>query len=452
MPNNQELNERSLKAVWHPCTQMKLHEQLALVPIKRAQGVWLYDFDGRRYLDGISSWWVNLFGHCNPRINAALHAQLETFEHVMLAGLTHQPAVCLAERLSRLAPGRLGHCFFAADGACAVEIALKMSFHHWRNHDVPGKTRFISLQNGYHGETLGALGVCDVALFKDSYTPLLRPSAVVPTPDGRYAEPGESERDFAVRCARQLERYLDQHAPSIAAFVLEPLVQGATGMGMYHPEYLARARAVCDHHRVHLIADEIAVGFGRSGTFFACEQAGVAADFLCLSKGITGGYLPLAAVLTSDEVFKSFYHDEVARSFLHSHSYSGNALACTAALAVLDIFAEDDVLETNRAKARFLNDAAQALRAHPRVEHFRNTGMIWAFDVRGADTDFARWFYREALKRELLLRPIGNTVYFMPPYVIDEQEIELLLSRVVDILDALPEQHNDIAHGAGLVG
>ena len=430
--NNQELLERSRYAVWHPCTQMKRHETLPLVPIRRGEGVWLYDFDGNRYLDAVSSWWVNLFGHGNPRINAALKDQLDRLEHVMLAGFTHEPVVELSERLSRLTG--LGHCFYGSDGASAIEIALKMSFHFWHNHGKNEKTRYVSLQNGYHGETVGALSVTDVAIFKDTYAPLLRAGVQVPSPDWRLAEAGESARDFALRCADSLRCHLEKHHAETAAFIVEPLVQGAAGMAMYHPEYLRRARAICDEFGVHLIADEIAVGFGRTGTMFACEQAEILPDFLCLSKGITGGYLPLSAVLTRDEIYRAFYADEVTKGFLHSHSYTGNALACRAALAVLDIFERDDVITTNRDKTAFFNQTAAPLTAHPRVKNFRNTGMIWAFEVDGAAADFSHRCFEEGLKREVLLRPIGNTVYFMPPYVIDEAGIRHLVAATIEIL------------------
>jgi adenosylmethionine-8-amino-7-oxononanoate aminotransferase len=432
---NQDFLQRSLNAVWHPCSQMKHFETLPLVPIARGEGVWLYDFDGKRYLDAISSWWVNLFGHCNPRINVALKDQLDRLEHVILAGFTHQPVIELSERLSRLTG--LGHCFYGSDGASATEIALKMSFHYWRNSGVPDKTRFISLQNSYHGETIGALSVTDVALFKDTYAPLLRQSTQVPTPDWRHAEAGESSREFAIRCAGHLRAHLEQHHAETAALIVEPLVQGAAGMGMYDAEYLRQARAICDEFKVHLIADEIAVGFGRTGTMFACEQAGIRPDFMCLSKGISGGYLPLSAVLTTDGVFQAFYHDETARGFLHSHSYTGNALACRAALATLDIFEQDQVITANRAKAAYLTQAAQPLREHPRVTNFRHTGMIWAFEAASDTPHFSRAFYRLALENELLLRPMGNTVYFMPPYVISEEEIDLLIGGTHKILEQL---------------
>ena len=434
---NQTLIDRTRAAVWHPCTQMKQHERLPIVPISHGQGVWLYDFEGKRYLDAISSWWVNLFGHANPRINAALRAQLEQLEHVMLAGFTHAPVVELSERLARLAPGNLGHCFYASDGASAIEIALKMSFHFWRNSGQPQKTEFISLVNAYHGETLGALSVTDVALFKDTYAPLLRQSQQTPSPDWRLAAPGESAEAYALRCADALARYLEQHHATTAALIVEPLVQCAGGMAMHHPSYLRRVREICDQYQVHLIADEIAVGFGRSGTLFACEQAGIAPDFLCLSKGLTGGYLPLSVALTHDTIYQAFYHDETARGFLHSHSYTGNPLACRAALATLDIFEQDQVLASNRAKAARFTAMMQPLREHPRVRHFRHTGMIWAFDVHDAAADFSQAFYQSALQRGLLLRPLGDTVYFMPPYVLTEEEMALLIEGCAACLDIL---------------
>jgi adenosylmethionine-8-amino-7-oxononanoate aminotransferase len=407
---NDVLLNRSLAAVWHPCTQMKQHETLPLIPVARGEGCWLYDFQGARYLDAVSSWWVNLFGHGNPRINAALIDQLTKLEHAMLAGFTHEPVVELSERLARLAGGGLGHCFYGSDGAAAIEIALKMSFHYWRNTGRPQKTHFISLANSYHGETLGALSVTDVALFKDTYAPLLRVSAQVPSPDWRLAQAGETPRDFAIRCAQALDDHLAQHHAETAALIVEPLVQGATGMAMYDAEYLRRARAICDRYAVHLIADEIMTGFGRTGSFFAFQQAAIVPDLLCLSKGITGGYLPLSAVLATDAIYRAFYDDAVTRGFLHSHSYTGNALACRAALATLDIFEQDKVIEANTARSARISTAARALAEHPRVSNFRNCGMIWAFEVAGADPGFARRFYQQALARELLLRPIASTV------------------------------------------
>ena len=437
--SNQHLFQRSLKSVWHPCTQMKAHETLPLIPVARGSGAWLHDHDGQRYLDAVSSWWVNLFGHANPRINAALRDQLDRLEHVMLAGFTHEPVVDLSERLSALTGGALGHCFYASDGASAVEIALKMSQHAWRNRGFPGKNRYLHLAGSYHGETVGALAVTDVTIFREAYAPLLRAAQVLPSPDARQAEPGESASRYARRCARGLEEHLAQHHEEIAALIVEPLVQCAAGMAMHDPEYLRLARELCTKYQVHLIADEIAVGCGRTGTFFACEQAGegIWPDFLCLSKGISGGYLPLSLVMTTDGVYQSFYDDDVGRGFLHSHSYTGNPLACRAALATLDIFRDDDVLNGNRIRAAGLNasEHCAALRGHPAVRNFRQRGMIWAFDVHTNDVRFARRLFASALSHELLLRPIGNTVYFMPPYILDESETAHLLQATLRALD-----------------
>ena len=434
---NDMLLKRSLASVWHPCTQMKHHESLPLIPLACASGCWLYDFEGNRYLDAVSSWWVNLFGHANPRINAALVDQLSSLEHAMLAGFTHEPVVELSEKLGALTKGALGHCFYGSDGASATEIALKMSFHYWRNSGKPQKTQFVSLKGSYHGETLGALAVTDVALFRDVYAPLLQRSTQVASPDWRLADANETPREVAARCALELERYLAAHHPATAALIVEPLVQGATGMAMYDPLYLARAREICERYEVHLIADEIMTGFGRTGTFFAHEQGGIAPDFLCLSKGITGGYLPLSVVMTRDAIFDAFYDDAMTRGFLHSHSYTGNALACRAALATLAIFESDGVLAANRAKAATMNALATPLAEHERVRDFRNTGMIWAFEIDAPAEGLSRRIFEAALARELLLRPIGNTVYFMPPYTISEEELAMLVDRTVEIVDGL---------------
>jgi len=431
---NEHWLSRSRNAVWHPCTQMKLHEKTPLVPISRGSGSWLYDFDGHRYLDAVSSWWVNLFGHGHPAINAAIVDQLGLLEHVLLAGFTHQPVVELSERLAEIVPGGLGHCFYASDGASAVEIALKMSFHYWRNTGHAGKTDFASVAHGYHGETVGALSVTDIPLFRDTYGPLLRRQVTVPSPDARLAPEGVSPRDHALAAANALEAFLAENHERTAALIVEPMVQGAAGMAMHDAAYLTRARELCTRYGVHLIADEIMTGFGRTGRMFACEHAGVAPDMLCLSKGITGGYLPLSVVLTRDEIYEAFYDDDLARGFLHSHSYSGNALACRAALAVLDLFRDSDVLEANRISAAKLDLLTRPLAAHAKVKNFRRLGMIWAFEVDSLRDDFASWFAAEALTREILLRPIGHTVYWMPPYCLTGDEMEILASRTLEIV------------------
>jgi adenosylmethionine---8-amino-7-oxononanoate aminotransferase len=365
---NLDMARRDLAVVWHPCTQMKDHEQLPLVPIARGEGAWLYDFDGRRYLDAISSWWVNLFGHANPRINAAVRGQLESLEQVILAGFTHEPIVRLSERLVRLAPPGLTRCFYADNGSAAVEVAVKMSFHYWLNHGRPKKKRFVTLSNSYHGETLGALAVGDVYLYKQTYQPLLMDVITVPSPDCYEREPGEDWEAHSRRKFEAMEQVLAAHRDEIAAVIVEPLVQCAGNMRMYHPVYLKLLREACDRYGVHLIADEIAVGFGRTGTMFACEQAGIRPDFMCLSKGLTGGYLPMSVVLTTDEVYAAFYDDFTRlTAFLHSHSYTGNPLACAAALATLDIFESDAVLERNRNLAAAMRERRSASSATTRT-------------------------------------------------------------------------------------
>ena len=422
MPSS--LAARSLRSVWHPCTQMKLHEAQPPVAITRAQGPWLEDADGKRYLDAISSWWVNLFGHSHPHIKAALADQLDRLDHVMLAGFTHAPVVELSERLGRLTG--LGHAFYGSDGASATEIALKMSAHFWRNSGRPAKSRFIGLAGGYHGETVGALAVTDIAVFREAYAPLVRLAATVPSPDARSARAGESAADAARRSAASLEDWLAEHHEETAALIVEPLVQCAAGFAMHDPEYLRLARALCDRFDVHLVVDEIATGFGRTGTLFAHQQAGILPDFICLSKGLTGGTMALSAVLTTDSVFEAFYDDEVARGFLHSHSYTGNPLACRAALATLEIFEQEDVLARNASVALALDQALLPLSQHPRVRHARRLGMIWAWDIETQLSDFAARYHRHAMDHGVLLRPIGRTLYAMPPYVLDDTAVQWL--------------------------
>jgi adenosylmethionine-8-amino-7-oxononanoate aminotransferase len=439
--DNAELVRRDLAAVWHPCTQMKDHETLPMIPIRRGRGVWLEDYDGKRYLDAISSWWVNLFGHAHTRINEALARQVAELEHVILAGFTHEPVVRLSESLIAVAPPGLTRCFYADSGSAAVEVALKMSFHYWRNRGQD-RRRFITLTNSYHGETLGALAVGNVALYKETYGPLMMETISVASPDCYERASGESWAAHTRRRFAEMEATLERHAGEACAVIVEPLVQCAGGMRMYDPVYLRLLRDACTRHDVHLIADEIAVGFGRTGTLFACEQADITPDFLCLSKGLTGGYLPLSVVLTSDRIYEAFYDDyEKLTAFLHSHSYTGNALGCTAALATLDIFATEPVLERNRALAARMHAAVAELEDHPHVAEIRQHGMILAIEMvkdRATRTPYP-WqerrglrVYRHALERGVLLRPLGSVVYFMPPYVIGEEEIALMARTAID--------------------
>jgi adenosylmethionine-8-amino-7-oxononanoate aminotransferase len=445
MSKSADLIKRDLAVLWHPCTQMKDLESLPVIPIRSGRGAWLEDFDGKPYLDAVSSWWVNIFGHANPRINAGVKAQLDQLEHVLLAGFSHEPVVELSERLLKLAPPGLERCFYADNGSSAVEVALKMSFHYWKNSGQPNKTRYINLANSYHGETLGALAVGDVSLYKDTYQPLLLEPITVASPDCYHREAGESCADYSRRMFVHMERTLEQHAHEACAVIVEPLVQCAGHMRMYDPVYLSLLREACDRHGVHLIADEIAVGFGRTGTLFACEQADITPDFMCLSKGLTGGYLPLSVVLTTGKVYDAFYDDyENLTAFLHSHSYTGNALACAAAIATLKIFEDDDVLAHNRVLAAQMQRLSEPLGDHPNVAEVRQQGMIVALEMvqDKASKQPYPWqerrgllVYRHALERGVLLRPLGNVVYFMPPYVITEEEVNLMVEVAAEGID-----------------
>jgi adenosylmethionine-8-amino-7-oxononanoate aminotransferase len=420
---------------------MQDHESVPMVPIVRGEGAWLIDADGRRYLDGISSWWTNIFGHANPRIAAALADQASTLEHVIFAGFTHEPAIELAEKLVAITPAGLDKVFFADNGSSAVEVALKMSFHYWLNQGHGEKTRFIALSGSYHGETLGALSVSDVALYRKTYAPLLLTPFLTPSPDAYEGEPGESPQQTAARRLRDLRTLLEDHAHETCAVIVEPLVQCAGGMRMYHPDYLLGLRALCDEFSVHFIADEIAVGFGRTGSLFACEQAGVSPDFMCLSKGLTAGFLPLSVVLTTNDIYDAFYAEyNAGKAFLHSHSYTGNPLACRVALETLAIFHDEPVLERNRGLAAHLAHRLEPLREHPHVADVRQTGMIAAVELV-ADKATRQPFeskerrgmrvYLHGLQQGVLLRPLGNVVYFMPPYVVTEQEIDLLVDTAI---------------------
>ena len=424
-----DLAARSRAAVWHPCTQMARLDAVPPLPIVRGEGPWLIDTEGRRYFDANSSWWVNLFGHADAGLAEAIAHQARTLPHVMLAGCTHEPAVELAEALSARTGGALGHAFFGSDGASATEIALKMSAHYWRNLGQPQKCEFIALAGGYHGETLGALSVTDVAIFRDAYAPLLRATHLAPA----LHEAG---------ALAAIEAKLVELNGRCAAVIVEPLIQGASGMRMHGPEALRELRALCTRYGAHLIADEIAVGCGRTGSFFAWEQVSTEQwpDFILLSKGITGGTLPLSLVLTTHTVFEAFLSPDVARGFLHSHSYTGNAIACAAANEVLRRM--ESVLPTLPAQAEHLRAAFAPLQVDPRVQAGRQTGMVLAFDVRAevAGERFAERFHLTARRHELLIRPIGRSVYLMPPYLIDAPTAQWLAQQVRATLDEVCPQ------------
>jgi adenosylmethionine-8-amino-7-oxononanoate aminotransferase len=421
-------------ALWHPCTQMQTHENISPIEVVRGQGAYLYKADGTPILDAISSWWVNLHGHSHPKVNAAIIDQVGQLEQVMLAGFTHPPIEQLAQRLVSITPEKLTRCFFADSGSAAVEVALKMSLQYWHQSEQPQRRTFISLQNGYHGETLGSLAVTDIPLFSSQYQPLLIQHLRAPTPDLTLKEMGEADLDFLTRQFAALKKILLDHHDTVCAIIVEPLVQGAAGMKMYPPIYLTWLRTLCDEQNVHLIFDEIAVGFGRTGTMFAHEQAQVTPDFLCLSKGLTAGYLPMSCVMTTDHIYQAFYSTDVTRGFLHSHSFTGNPLAACAALASLDIFEQENTLLNNRALAFILQNELVQLKNHPHVRHIRQTGMIGAFEFVQANgqpypahESRGRFIAQFAMSKGILLRPIGHQVYVIPPYCITSNEIKNLI-------------------------
>ena len=432
------LASRDAKTLWHPCTQHSDHEWLPLLEIVRAEGAYLFDQQGKSYLDAISSWWTCLLGHRHPHIVSSLKQQLDQIDHVIFAGCTHEPAVALAERLCALSG--LDRVFYADIGSAAVEVALKMSFHYWQNQGKVGKQKFVCLQNSYHGETLGALSVTDVALYRKTYGAILLEPIIAPSPDAYLAPAGMSAQAHAQLQADALEAIFAREHERICALIVEPLVQCAGGMRMYHPHYLQRARALCDQYQIQLIADEIAVGFGRTGKMFACEHAQIQPDYLLVGKGLTGGVLPLSAVITRESIYQAFYDSYASlRAFLHSHSFTANPLACRAALATLEAMEQEQTLAANQPRQVMIANALAHLSAHPNVAEVRQTGMIAAVELvanKSQRTPFA-WqerrgirVYQHGLTRGALLRPLGNVVYLMPPFCVDQGEI-LKLAEVI---------------------
>ncbi len=420
---NLELKDRDLDVLWHPCTQMKDHETLPLIPIKKADGIYLEDFEQNRYIDGISSWWVNMFGHTNIYINQKIKEQLDTLEHVILAGFTHEQVVRLSERLVKLTPKGLDKCFYSDNGSSAVEVALKMSYHAHLNDGCANKSIFVSLKNSYHGETIGALSVGDVELYKDTYKPLLLQTL-------QTAVPKDMTREAALEAALEFEFLCAEKADELSAIILEPLIQGAGYMHMYHPEFLVQIRKICTKYNVHLIADEVMVGFGRTGELFACELAKITPDFIVLSKGLTGGYLPLSVVLTSNEIYAKFYCDyNEHKAFLHSHSYTGNALACAAANATLDIFENENIIEKNKVLASYMGLKLEKFKELENVESVRQTGMVCVVELKGyaPEDRIGIKIYQYCLSKGVLLRPLGHVIYFMPPYIIKNEEIDTMM-------------------------
>lgn len=411
--------------IWHPCTQMKDMQSFPIMPIKSGKGVYLYDYNNKPYIDCISSWWVNLFGHSNEYINAKLKEQLDSLEHVIFAGYTYEGIARFSHRLTSKLPSPLNKCFYGDNGSSAIEIALKMSYHLGVLNNQH-KNTFLSLSNSYHGETIGALSVGDVGIYKDTYSGILLKNIQAPLP-----------KDSIPSAIESFKQIILEYRDNICAFILEPLVQCAGGMNIYPKEFI---KAVCEIAResgIYVIFDEIAVGFGRSGEMFAMEECEFTPDFICLSKGITGGYMPLSVVVTSDKIYNAFYGD-YSKTFLHSHSYTGNPLAIACANAVLDIFERDNVVENNRALSKYISTKFSELEEFSIVSNVRSKGMIFAFDLVG---EFKRTLSLEitqmALKEGLILRPLGNVVYLMPPYIISKEQVDCVLEGIRNILKNL---------------
>lgn len=430
----EQLSKIDLQYIWHPCSQMKDYETLPPIVIDHGKGVYLYDKNGKRYLDVVSSWWCNLLGHCNEKISARMKQQLDKLEHVIFANFTHEPAIQLCERLVQILPKGLCKFNFSDNGSAAIECALKMAFQYQYQTGHPEKKRFMALSEGYHGETIGALSVGGLDLYAEIYKPMLMDIVRVEAPDCYRCPYGECRDTCQCECFQQAEEALSKYGQEIAAFIMEPLVQGSAGMRIYPPLYLKKLREACDRYGVLLIADEIATGFGRTGKLFACDHAGITPDILCMSKGLTGGYLPMAITVTTQEIYDAFYDDyNKGKAFMHSHTYSGNPLACSAALAVQDILEEEQILEHAAQRADYLHEQLMnALGDHPNVGEIRHIGLINGIELvadRKTKTPFPSedrvgyQIYKRALQEGVIFRPLGDVIYFNPPLIIKEEEI-----------------------------
>lgn len=438
---------RDFKAIWHPCTQMKDHEMTPPLLIERAEGIYLYDRDNRKYMDVISSWWVNLLGHNHPRLNAAIERQLKSMAHVMFAGITHQPAIDLAETLIRLSPPNLTKVFYSDNGSTAVEVALKLSLQYWQQTGQKKKLRFVYLKGGYHGETLGALSVCGLDLFREKFKGVLMDNLEVRGPDCYRCPYGLEPGTCNAECFEPMEQTLNAHGKTVAAVVIEPLVQGAGGMKMYPPVYLRKLEALCKSLEVHTIFDEIAVAFGRTGSFFVSGALALSPTFVCVSKGITSGYLPMAATLIDEKIYPAFYDDfSTLKQFMHSHSFTANPLACACANETLAILQENDFLGGLQPKIKAMAEYGRKLQELGWCGEFRQTGMIAAVelvkDKKTKETfDFKKrvgyQIYLEGLQRGVLMRPLGNVIYFVPPLVISKDEIKTMIDTACDCIRAV---------------
>lgn len=441
-----ELQKKDLEYIWHPCSQMKDYEKLPPIVIKNGKGVYLEDVDGNKYIDAVSSWWVNLFGHSNDRINKALYNQASTLEHVIFAGFSHEKAIELCERIIKVAPKGMKKVLFGDNGSSAVEIALKLSFQYHMQVGKKKKTKFIAISDAYHGETMGALSVGGVDLFSSMYKPLLIETIKVNGPDCYRCPYSKSRETCNAECFEIMEKAIKENHEEITAVIIEPMIQGAAGMKMYSPNYLKKLRKLCDEYDINLIADEIAVGFGRTGKMFACEHAGISPDIMTVSKGLTAGYMPMSLVLTTDKIYDAFYDDyETMKAFLHSHSYSGNPLGCAVAVETLKIFEEENILDTIDKKSKYLKEKIEStLLDIEYVGDYRQLGMIGAIElVKNKETKEAfPWqdrigykIYQLALKKGVLLRPLGNVIYFMPPYIITKEEIDIVVDTARECIE-----------------
>jgi len=442
------LVEKDLKYIWHPCSQMKDYETLPPIVITHGSGVYLYDINGKEYIDIISSWWCNLFGHCNPKINESIKAQLDRLEHVIFANFTHEGAITLCEQLIDIIPKGLTKFHFSDNGSASVECALKMAFQYQYQTGHPEKTRFMCLTGSYHGETIGALSVGSIDLYSKIYKPMLMDAIRIEAPDCYRCTYGRHRNYCDCECIENAERCFEHYANETCAMIVEPLLQGSAGMRIYPPLYLKKLRTLCDKYQVLLIADEIATGFGRTGKMFACDHADITPDIMCLSKGLTGGYMPMSLTITTDKIYNAFYADyKEGKAFMHSHTYSGNPLGCAAALAVQRIFREEPILEKAQKRAVYLNSRLkEAFCGHKNVGEIRSIGLINAIELvanKKTKADFdpelriGYQIYKKALVYGLLLRPLGNVLYFNPPLTINEEEIDAAIHRCVTAVDEI---------------
>lgn len=434
-----KLQQTDMRYIFHPCSQMKDYEQLPPIVIKKGEGINLVDEFGNTYMDCVSSWWVNLFGHCNKRINNAIKEQIDKLEHVIFVNFSHEAAIELVEELSKVVPKGIEKFLFADNGSSSIEMALKLSFQYHQQTGSPKKKKFVSLKNAYHGETVGALGVGDVDIFTTTYKDLIKEGIKAQGPDCYKCPYGKKFDSCDAQCFEHMEKIIKEQHEEISAVIIEPMVQGAGGMKMYSPEYIVKLRELTTKYNIHLIADEIAMGFGRTGKMFAMEHAGVSPDIMCMSKGLTTGYYPMAIIGITQEIYDAFYADYLeGKSFLHSHSYSGNPIGCRIALEVLRIFKDENILDMIADKGAYLNKRAkEVFKDKEYIGEYRQIGMIGAIELvknNKRNEEFPSSLragyeiYKIALKKGALLRPLGNTIYFMPPYVITKEEIDKMLN------------------------